>query len=354
MKKEEFRLEELLKVEASPERVEELMKLVEIDLPDLPEDVKKFLLKQQVEAFNLEYGRYAAGTKITDALIEELMEDAVDTHAHGGSDPFERRQLEDEIAIDCTKAKMKAIVIKTWYTPSASRNQLVQKMVDKWAEEHQMRAVMVFGGVTLNYSVGGLNPEAVVKCLGFPRFKYVWMPMADSYYHQRIVFNKKDRGIRYLTEAGKIVPELKEILQIIADNDLILASGHYPYQETAALMEEAKKLGVKRMEVIHPTLIHSKHTLGEMKELADEGVKIGLMGIASINIRFLEGIRWLFRIVKELSDHMVFCSDSGQIQNPTHIESMKWMIRVLLSYGITREEVTKIFKTNPAAHLGIS
>ncbi|OGP89706.1 MAG: hypothetical protein A2156_00665 [Deltaproteobacteria bacterium RBG_16_48_10] len=354
MAEKEFDLLELLKVDADPARVEELMELVEVDLPALHPEVKRHLLKQQVEMFNIEYGRYAAGTKITDELIEELMVDAIDTHAHGGSDPFERRQMEDEIAIDATRAKLKAIVIKTWYTPSASRNKLVQKMVDKWAEEHQMRPVQVFGGVTLNSSVGGLNPEAVMRCLGFPRFKYVWMPMSDAYYHQLIVFNRKDKGIKFLTDDGKVVPPLKEIFRIIADNDLILASGHYCYKETAILMEEAKKLGVKRMEIVHPTLIHSKHTLEEMREMGREGVKIGLMGIASVNVRFVEGIRWLFRVVKELNDYMVYCSDSGQIQNPTHIEGMKWIIRVLLAYGVTQEEVTKIFKTNPAAHLGIS
>ncbi len=353
MGKEEVQLGDLLKVDAPPERVEELMRLAEVDIPGLSDEVKRFLLKQQVEMFNLEYGRYAARTPVSDTVIDELMEDAIDTHAHGGSDPFERRQLEDEIAIDCTQAKMKAVVIKTWYTPSASRNRLVQKIVDRWAVEHQMRPVMVFGGVTLNSSVGGLNPEAVIKCLGFPRFKYVWLPMADSYYHQKIVFNRSDRGIRVLTESGKVVPELKEIFRIIADHDLILASGHYPYRENAVIMEEAKKLGVKRMEVVHPTLIHSKHTLAEMKELAREGVKLGLMGIASVNIRFLEGVRWLFRVIHELSDHMVYCSDSGQIQNPTEVEGMRWMIRVLLAYGITKEEIIKIYKTNPAAHLGI-
>ena len=40
MGKEEFQLGELLKVDARPERVEELMNLVEVDLPDLPDEVK--------------------------------------------------------------------------------------------------------------------------------------------------------------------------------------------------------------------------------------------------------------------------------------------------------------------------
>ena len=353
VQKKEFELEELLKVDASPQRIDELMELVEIDIPDLSREVKRHLLKQQVDMANLEYGLRSAGTVISDQLVGELMEDSIDTHVHGGSDPFERRQFEDEIGIDCTKAKMKAVVIKTWYTPSASRNGLVQRIVDRWAEDHEMRPVQLFGGITLSQSVGGLNPDAVIKCLGFPRFKYVWMPMADSYYHQLIAFHRKDRGIKYLTDDGKIVPELQDILRIIADHDLVLASGHYAYRETSILMEEAKRLGVKRMEVVHPTLIHSKHTLSEMKELAQEGIKISIMGIASVNVRFAEGFRYVLKMVKELKDYMIWGSDSGQIQNPTTVEGQRWMIRVLLAYGITKEEITKIFKTNPAEHLGI-
>lgn len=354
MAKEESKLEEILRVDADPQRVEELMKWVKIDLPGASDDVKRHLIKQNVEMFNIEYARYLGGTKITDEIVNGLVEDAIDVHVHGGSEPFERRQFEDEIAIDGTRAKMKAVVIKTWFTPSASRNALVQKLVDKWAEEHQVRPVTVYGGITLNYPVGGLNPDAVRRCLGFPRFKTVWMPMYDSYYHQFVVFNRKDRGIRIVTENGKIVPELQEILRIIADNDLVLASGHYPAKETALLMEEAKRLGVKRLEVVHPTVIHSKQTISEMKELAREGVKLDLIGIASVNVRFAEGMRWAIRVVKELGEHMVLGTDSGQIQNPTHLEGLRWLTRVLLSYGITNEEITKIYKTNPAALLGIS
>ena len=347
-------LEKLLSLDAPPERVEELMEMIDVDLPDVSEDVKRFLLKQQVEMFQLEYGRYALRTQVSDALVDQLLEDGIDTHVHGASDPFERLQFEDEIGIECTRARMKAVVIKTWYTPSASRNGLVQRLVDRWADEHGLRPTLLYGGITLNTSVGGLNPDAVRKCLGFPRFKYVWMPMADSYYHQLVVFRRKNAGIHFLDASGKLVPTMEEILRIIADNDLVLACGHYPYRDAAVLMEGAKRLGVRRMEIVHPTLVHSKHTIAQMKNMAREGVKIGLMGIASVNVRFLEGIRWYFRTIRELSDHMILGSDAGQVQNPRHVDGLRWLIKVLLAYGITPEEITKIFKTNPAGHLGLA
>lgn len=94
-------MEELRNIEAPSERVDELMRWVKVGLPNLSDDVKRHLLKQQVEMFNIEYGRYMGGTEITNELIDALMEDAIDTHVYGGLDPFERRQLEDEVTIDC-------------------------------------------------------------------------------------------------------------------------------------------------------------------------------------------------------------------------------------------------------------
>src|ERR1700733_10095257 len=223
-------LQSLLDYEAPPERVEEMLRLIPLDI-DASDDVKRYVLKQVIEMMQLEYGRYENKTRITEELVDSLMEGAIDCHVHGPPDPFERSQFEDEIAINATKAKMRAIVIKTWYSPSASRNAIVQRFTDKWAKENQMHPVTVFGGVTLNKPAGGINPEAVRKCLGFPNFKYVWMPMADSHWHQYIVFGRKNQGIRFLDENHKLLPETTELLRIIADNDLVLACGHYPIEE---------------------------------------------------------------------------------------------------------------------------
>ncbi|MFR5794599.1 MAG: DUF6282 family protein [Christensenellales bacterium] len=109
------------------------------------------------------------------------MEGAIDIHCHGGSEPFERIALEDDTVKDAAKAKMRALVFKTWYTPSASRNALLQKWIDEWCEANELTAPQIYGGITLNLSQGGLNANAVERCLNFPNYKYVWLPMVDSY-----------------------------------------------------------------------------------------------------------------------------------------------------------------------------
>lgn len=189
---------------------------------------------------------------------------------------------------------------------------LINRMMEDWASQQAepVKPVKVFGGITLNKTVGGLNPAAVEKCLGFPGMKYVWLPMVDSYHHQRVVYDNwaPDAGIQLLDGKRKVKGELKEIMRICADNDLVFASGHYPYEDSIIVMEEAKKLGVKHCELIHPTHIHSKHTIKQMKEYCDMDVMIMLNALGMECFPIHEtGPIYAAQMIEELgTDHLVF------------------------------------------------
>jgi hypothetical protein len=356
MFKEDMSLEKILTIKVAPDRIERVKNLIRFDIPDLSEEVKTFLISQQLQFVNIQYARFMAGVTHTQQDVQDLLEGGIDCHAHGGSDPFDRLLLEDEIAFDYSRAGMRAVVFKTWFTPSASRIPIVKKYLKKWADETGIKPVEVFGGITLNYSVGGLNPDAVKRCLGFPGFKYVWMPMVDSYHHRRVVYDDwSDAGIKLLDEKGRVLPQLTEVLKICADHDLIVGSGHYPYSDTRVMMEEAKRMGVKRMEIIHPAHIHSKTLISEMKEAASEGIKLMLSGLGTTTFPLHEtGPVYAVRIIKEVgADHLVYGSDYGQVHNPSHLVGTEWTIKLLLAYGATKEEVKKVFQTTPARHLGL-
>jgi hypothetical protein len=348
-------LREILEIEVPDDRVQRLKKLTRPDA-DVSDEVFTWLVRQQAKWANIQYTRFLAGTAFTEQDVDEILTNSIDIHVHGGSDPFERLLLEDDIAYDFTDAGCRALVFKTWYTPSASRNALVSKLVGLYAEERALRPVQVFGGVTLNYSQGGLNPEAVRRCLGFPGMKYVWMPMVDSYHHRRVVYDDwSGAGLSFLDEHGRVLPEAREILKLVADNDLVLASGHYPFSDTYRLFQEARELGVKRLEVIHPAHIHSKHTIEDMQRQAELGAKLMVSGLGAQAFPLHEaGPLYAARQIKEVgAEHCVFGSDFGQLQNVPHIAANRWMIKLLLSYGCTKEELYKVFQVTPAEHLGL-
>lgn len=349
-------LGELLGIEVDEDRVERLKSLLRVDAPDLTDEVFTWLIRQQLRWANIQYTRFLAGARFTEQDVDDVLRDGIDIHTHGGSDPMERLLLEDDIGKDYTDAGMRAMVVKTWYTPSASRNALVQKAVDQYASERGLRPTLCLGGIVLNYSVGGFNIEAVRKCLGFPGMRYVWMPMVDSYHHRRVVYDDwSGYGLNFLDDHRRVIPEVVDILKLIADNDLVLASGHYPYEDTAILVEEARRVGVNRIEIIHPAHIHSKHTIEQMKLQAERGAKLMLSGLGAMAFPLHEtGPLYAARIVNEVGpEHLVYGSDIGQLQNLPHSLMNRWMVKLLFAYGCTKEQLQVVFGDSPAELLGL-
>jgi predicted TIM-barrel fold metal-dependent hydrolase len=109
------------------------------------------------------------------------------------------------------------------------------------------------------------------------------------------------------------------------------------------------------MEIIHPAHIHSKTLIAEMKEAASEGIKLMLSGLGTTAFPLHEtGPVYAVRMIKEVgADHFVYGSDFGQIHNPSHLIGTEWTIKLLFAYGATKEELKKVFQTNPAKHLGL-
>lgn len=348
-------LEDILAIEPDPGRVARVKALLEFDEPDLTPEVHAWLAKKETRTLSVIYNQLLASVRFTEDDIDDLLVNAVDTHVHGASDPLERLLYEDDIAEDFTNAGMRAMVVKTWYTPSASRNALIQRRVAEYAERHGLRPVTVFGGVTLSYTMGGFNVEAVRRCLGFPGMKYVWMPMVDSYYHRRIVYDDwSGHGLKFTDERGRIIPEVQEILRVIAANDLTLATGHYGYEDSARLIEEARRLGVDRIEVVHPALIHSKHTIAQMKAQVARGAKLMLMSKGLVTFPLYTEPPYAARMIKEIgASNFVHGGDWGQIQNVPHVVGIRSAIKILLAFGVTRDEVRTIFQRSPAEHLGL-
>ncbi len=92
-----------------------------------------------------------------------LLRGSYDIHQHTGpSSTTQRLFSQIDFAIQACEMGQAGIVCKDHTLPTSPSVQLTQTVVDKWAEEHNKKKTEVFGGVVLNYAVGGLNPDAVV------------------------------------------------------------------------------------------------------------------------------------------------------------------------------------------------
>ena len=99
--------------------------------------------------------------------IDRLMSGSIDMHVHFVPDSLlERRQDALRLAYSARELGMRAIVLKSREYNTAPVALLVSELVPE---------VQIFGSLTLDNEVGGLNPAAVLAAARMGA-KVIWMP----------------------------------------------------------------------------------------------------------------------------------------------------------------------------------
>jgi hypothetical protein len=101
---------------------------------------------------------------------------ACDLQIHAGPDLFKRIGDDEDIAIAARNAGMDAICIKGHALNTARSAYFASKHVP---------GIHIFGGVVLNWSVGGIEPSAAIASFEVGG-KAVWLPTYDAQYHAEI------------------------------------------------------------------------------------------------------------------------------------------------------------------------
>ena len=274
-----------------------------------------------------------------------LLEGAIDVHVH--SLPDDRPRSID--AIDVAKLaharKQRAIVLKNHYDSTAGLAYLVRKVVPE---------IEVFGGVALNLTVGGINAAAVehMAAVSGGLGRIVWMPTFDA--ENQVRTSKENRPFVSVTRNGELLPEVKEVIAVIAKRDLVLATGHSAPRESLLMLREAKRQGVQRMIVTHAMNTPVSMSLAEMQEAAGLGAFIEFVGgsltaadaEARLN-RYADAIRQIG------PEFCVLSSDLGQQGNALPPDGFGDFLVSLRRRGFPPQDVDRMAKQNPARLLGL-
>jgi hypothetical protein len=266
---------------------------------------------------------------------------AIDMHAHSDPDGTPRSIDAIELARLAKSRGMRAIVLKNHYEPTASLAFIVRMEVP---------GIEVFGGISLDLTVGGVNPAAVewmtkVKG-GYGRV--VWMPTYDS--ENQVLFSHQQRPFASVARDGMLVPEAVRVISIIAKNNLVLETGHSSAAEALMLIREANRQGAKNILVTHALSPPVQMSIPQMQEAAKLGAYLELV-YAPFNEAGLQKASEVIRAVGPAS--MVLSSDLGQANNPLHPDGLLAMYKGLVAHGISVAEIDQMAKTNPAKLLGL-
>jgi Family of unknown function (DUF6282) len=287
----------------------------------------------------------------------DLLKGWIDMHAHTYPALFNRHIDDMDLAEIALDFGMRGFVLKDHDMQTAGRAYHVHKLFPE---------LDVFGGVVLNRSVGGINPHVVQSAIHYGG-KVIWMPSNHSKWHAEYFhisdypqFGRPQRqipgpGVTVLDENGQLTPETLTVLDIIAEADVVLATGHLSLPEIRLLQDEATRRGVKRFLVTHANWALCRLEPAVQRELIEKGAVLEYVAVSCSSATFWEqNPEELAGWINELGpEHLIISSDLGQIASPSHAEGVRMMLRGLLEYGVPPEALAKMTQINPARLLGL-
>ena len=283
------------------------------------------------------------------------LKNIIDTHQHGGPCHAPRKLLDHELALQAADAGMRAIVLKIHEGSTVERAIIAQSVANN--------KVSVYGGIALNDFSGGLNPFAVKSAIKMGA-KIVWMPTFTSKYHldseRKNGFLLPDlsllcqdiEGISILDNNGELFPVVLDIIDLIAEANIILCLGHLSLPEMKTLAPIAHNRGVKKITLSHPNSPITPISLPDQKWLIEQGVIIERCVVSPIAGR-TTWEQWAADIQETGIENNIIATDLGQRKNPAPVEGLNLAVENLLRFGISEADLFKMMSETPSSLLGL-
>jgi uncharacterized protein DUF6282 len=286
----------------------------------------------------------------------ELVAGAYDTHVHVAPDVMER--LTDDVALArrCREVGLAGFVLKSHYVPTAERAAVVAGVVP---------GVAVLGSLTLNRSVGGINPMAV-EIAGREGARIAWLPTVDS--ANQIASRAADppgakppmwaslqdelrrQGmaagpVPVVDQHGAVTEPVRQVLRIVRAYGMALATGHLGGAEIRAVVAAAREEGVTRIVVTHPEFTSQRLPVDLQRELAGAGALME----RCFTTPYTGKVSWetMFDHIRAVGPrHSLLSSDLGQPFNPPVEDGLALFADRLLAAGFSEAEVREMAVDN--------
>lgn len=303
----------------------------------------------------------SVATEVDDGRADEvaaLLVGAVDLHCHSGPAAMPRTLDHHEAMMDCAEAGFRALLYKDHFYLGVAHAMILEKLFPE-------TGVRLFSGLALNNAHGGINPHAVDHAASIGA-KIIWMPTLSAENHivqasgQAKSFPKTKRKmlepipLSALDATGAISDASKACLDIIAEADIILAGGHLPASELHLLFDEAKRRGVKKMLVNHPTYVVGC-TDEDIRSLVAAGVYMEhsiCMFVDGKSHKFSpDDLAHLIEVAGV--DRTILSSDLGLLDNPRPVDGFRQIVRILLDLQFSEADIRKLVGSNAAGLLNL-
>lgn len=302
---------------------------------------------------NREYQAKVAETK----SVSHLLHGAIDMHYHGYPEITLRvkaRMDDEEVLKQARTLGMRGIVIKSQMWPTVGRVYHLRQHVPE---------IECFSSITLNSIVGGLSPW-VVDAAARQGAKVVWLPTWNAAHKKgQGGFSRMmkawfpsmtfEPGLSCIDSSGKVTPDVRSIIRLAKDMDLVLCTGHISPIESLAIAREAEQISFTRLVFTHPLSDAVGATLEQTKEMVRRGA---YAEFCALNIFVGNNLERIPEFISELgADHCILSTDAFREWVPPGPEFLRMFLgRLLMVAGIDEESIKIMVQRNPTVLLGLS
>jgi Family of unknown function (DUF6282) len=275
---------------------------------------------------------------------------AADLHCHFGPDAHRERSVDAlEAGRDAAAAGHAAVVLKSHDYPTAALASVIDHIVD---------GVRVFGGICCDYEVGGVNPAAVETALRIGG-KVVWLPTLTSRQDQLNGIGEQlgipGPGLSVVDGDGSLLPETHAILDLVAEFDAVLATGHVTWEEHLAVTEQFGGRGAVLVTHALEELAGPNLTVEQCVELADLGATIELCALTCLGALATRSVDEIADAARTIGfERCTLATDYGQKVNVRPAEGFQAFADALLDESIAESSIRRMACDNPCALLAIT
>jgi hypothetical protein len=261
----------------------------------------------------------------------------IDPHIHAAPEHIPRLLDDIELVRQALQAGMAGVLIKSHTTLTADRATIAEKVV---------RGIRVWGGLVLNYSVGGFNPAAVETALDYGAAE-IWMPTLDAANHR--AHHGGEGGLK--PEGQAILNSIHEIMKLIASKDLILGTGHLSVDEIRTIVDIARQEGVKKILITHPEAPFVAMPVVVQRDQAGCGFERTWVFTTPVFKRMIQPEQIVDEIRQVGYESTVLATDMGQVGNPTPVEGLREYVETCQRAGFSRDQIERMGRVNIAEWL---
>lgn len=269
-----------------------------------------------------------------------------DVHVHAAPDVLDRIGYDDEICAEYVAAGFSGFVLKGHQESTVGRAKALARS----------SGLDVVGGIALNRPAGGINPSSVAATL-HSGGRVVWFPTADAHTQESSGLPRLSDLQPRLSRSALATPpvlaaddkqlaDISLVLDLIAEFDAVLCTGHLSGPECRWLLDQAKSRNIKRFLLTHPSYTVPGMGPAEIAELAEQGAYVEITAYQLWNQPGMTSAV-LAEVARAAGNRLILASDAGQPTSPHPPQALRELIERLAEQGLDRDWLEASASENP-------